>query len=678
MRFVFALQTAPARYWRYFLTHAGKVAQRLGKRGSRAPGPAGRGDGAGILQAPLPAPANLPPQADAPACPARAAAGPPSVVSIAATLGNCTAGLKRACQDAESDFLDLGDRLQTIHADADRLTREVIDVLSPDSNETIQSALKIIQEHAEDAMQALDRQRAKLSGDISGLNAIRGDLDALGKQNNNFKRIAKNLKMVGLNISIESARSEKAKVTFQALAEEITALAQTVHSVGGLIRDDTDTARQTIDAIQKEIGGRMQHLEELLASAHTMVQTAMAEVDRLMGMTMSVLDGIGGKAADIREQVGRLVVGVQIHDNISQRVAHIESSIEEALAIMDTSCAIDSPPHAIEAVLGRVYGINRLQSAHLKTILADISDVGRQSESALDELLCAVQAVARPEGLDLSGAACGLDTSAARHPVAVLKKALEQLFSLFDEGLGDIERLNLAREQTGRTVARMEQHIEKVRDINFEIHLKALNAVIKSTQLGHTGKAIQAIVNEMKELAEQSNATIRAVAEIMESIGSASEHLDRNQQQEEDETDKAGRLLRQGIDNFTAACDLFKGQSRETLAAGGQLRDKISLSRRKIGFIDEMAAACNGYLAEFMQIDGLLKPFGEAAAEDWREEEQSILARYTMERERDAHRQAFGRPGVEVDDMQAHPAPSGIIDAGATVSEPFEDNVELF
>jgi hypothetical protein len=603
----------------------------------------------------------------------------PSVSAIIAALRNCTSGLKQTCKNAESDFLELGARLQTIHAEADQLTRKVIDVLSPDHNQTIQSALKIINKYAQNAMRELEQQQTELAGDIAGLKTIQDDLTALVRQNKNFKQIAKNLKMVRLNISIESARNEKAKMTFQALADEITGLAQKIHSVAGLIQNDADAAHQTIAAVQTEIGRRMRHLEQLLTSAETMVAGAMAEVDKLMDMSMTVLDGIGHKAGEIREQVSRLVVGIQMHDNISQRVTHIDSSIEESIGIMDTSCGIELPPPAVKTVLGRVYGINRLQSVHLKAIIDDVAEVGRQSESALDGLLTAVDAVAQPEGPHPSAPTevRRFEASSPRHPVALLKKALDRLLALFDEGRCDIERLSTAREQTGRTVARVGEHIEKVRDINFEIHLKAINAVVQSSRLGHAGRAIEAIVNEIKELAEKSNATIRTVADIMQNIASASDRMDCKDRDEKQNADQAGRLLRQSIDDFSLACNVFKGQSQETFALGEALREKIAQSRSKVGFIEKMAADCDCSFAELMQVGELLQPYADVVSGEWLDEEKTILTRYTMERERDVHRQAL-QSTKRIDPKDRPSGGTVEVDSDAVLMEEFEANVELF
>ncbi len=625
-----------------------------------------------------PAPGAASPEPQAPNAPNPAAQFPDPVLElkggrIMADLKQTAAALTDICARTESDFLGLGQELGTIHGDAQELTRHVVALLATDQEQSMQAALKEIQSHAAQALAELSQRRTQLSEDLAGLNTIHADLASLHLHNGSFKQVAKNLKMVGLNISIESARSELAKANFQALAEEITELAQTVHGVAANIRDDAGEAQKTMDAIQVEIAGRMRHLDGLIGAVQTTVNNSLAEVDKLTRLTMTVLDGIGLKATEIGDQVSRLVVGVQIHDNITQRVAHIRQAIEEAVDLIQTSTVIPLPPPALAAVYGKVYGINRIQITHLQTILDDVGDTRVKSATALEKLAAAVISVAQPEGLDTSDGPRGhaLKTGNNHHPVTVLQRALEQLLALFEEGNAHIQRLQAARELTARTIAEMDRHIEKVREINFEIRLKALNAVVKSTHLGDTGKAIEAIVNEMKALAEQSNATIQSVTHIMEEISSASQTMERRDRGKEQQADSAGRQLRSGIDRFSDACADFKARSQSALDMGRRLQEKIEQTRHRIEFFERMLEVCRRHHAGLTQLGQRLQVFADAVDDEWMAEEQNILERYTMQRERDAHLQAFH--GASATGTQAA-RPS----EAKGSEETLDDNVELF
>jgi methyl-accepting chemotaxis protein len=657
-----ATQQAAAGTWtRFLLDGAGRLRRLFGRLRMAPPQGAGNPGAAGLgtppAAAPLPEPV-LELQAG----------------RIMADLKQTAAALTEVCARTESDFLGLGQALGTIHGDAQALTRHVMGLLAADQEQSIQSAIEAIQADAAQALSELSRRRAQLSEDLAGLGTIHADLASLHLHNGSFKQVAKNLKMVGLNTSIESARSELAKANFQALAVEITELAQTVYGVAGNIRDDAGEAQKTMDTIQAEIGSRMRHLDGLIGTAQSTVNTSLSEVDKFTRLTMTVLDGIGLKAKEIGDQVGRLVVGIQIHDNITQRVAHIRQAMEEAVDLIHTSTIIPLPPAALNAIYGKVYGINRIQITHLQTILDDVTDTRNKCVRALEALAAAVLSVAQPEGLDLSDSVGGRSARNGHnyHPVAVLQRALGQLLSLFDEGNLHLQRLQAARELTARTIAEMDRHIEKVREINFEIRLKALNAVVKSTHLGDTGKAIEAIVNEMKALAEQSNATIQSVTGIMEEISSASQNMDRQGRSEEAGSDSAGERLRAGIDRFTEASTHFKAQSQCALDMGRHLQEKIDQTRHRIDFFDRLLEVSQRHFAGLTRMKQQLQPFAEAVNDEWMAEEKNILARYTMQRERDAHLQAFhGSPAAGIE-TALRPSDE------ARPEETLDDNVELF
>ncbi|MCJ8500364.1 hypothetical protein [Desulfatitalea alkaliphila] len=617
------------------------------------------------------APAPLPePPIDAKAAPAPA----PLLdnAALSATLQGCGNELTGLCARTEGDFLDLGGRLQTIQAEAQQLTGTITAVLSEEQEPSIQGALRDIEQHAAGAIEEIQARRRRLADDLEGLAAIQADLGALEQQNQQFKQVAKNLKMVGLTISIESARSQAASAAFQALAEEITQLARTVHTAVGAIGTDTQAARHALDAVHADIGARMTQLEELMDDARTAVQTALAQVARFMELSMAALDRIGDQSRQIDRQVGQLVVAVQIHDNISQRAAHIQEALDEALEIIATAAQVPLPHSAQQAILGRVYGINRLQMAQLQTITEDLNGVRRQSADALERLQSAVASVTRAEALDtlVIDGACPAAGTRGHHPVTVLTRQLERLIALFDEGRDHLRRLAAAREQTGRTMARMNEHIDQVRDINFEIRLKALNAVIRSSRLGDAGRAIAAIVNEMKDLAEQSNTTIGAVSGIMERIARCAGGMD-EKQDDQGAQESAGSRLHQGIAAFSTACTLFKEHSGRSLETGLLLETRIQESRERLGFFDALCGGCRDQMAVLEAVKAQLQPFADAAPDDWQAEEQRIMARYTMDRERQAHLGAAAPPAAA-----QNSAPTEAM--AETAADDFDDNVELF
>jgi chromosome segregation ATPase len=585
--------------------------------------------------------------------------------------------LEAICKDTEKDFLRLGSQLHTIHGDAQQLTQRVVAILAADQQQTIQGALKTIQTHATGALEDLHRCHARLNADLTDLKGIQNELHSLLDENQGFKKVAKNLKMVGLCISIESSRSQKAKATFQALAEEIVQLARTVHTVAGDIGEDTGIAQASLEAIQSQARLRSHYTDDLMASTQGAVADALDQVERLLQLTVAALDDIGVKARDIGEQVAQLVVGVQIHDNITQRAAHINTSLHESAAMLAARTGADATASQSEQDLGKAYALIRLQTTQLHTIVEDVAAVRHQSETALDKLLAAVAAVARPEGFDSTGngTQCGFDTADSHHPVAVLRKALMHLLTLLDDGLRDIRQLNGARENTGRTITRLGQHMAKVQDINQDIRLKSWNAVIKSNRLGETGKVIEVIVNEMKELAEESNGTIEAVTTILEKIDTASDILDQKNRTTQAEADTAGQELRKGIEAFTAACSSFKEQSHDAFQMGLQLQEKVAKSRKELAFLQKLEAKCREQCAGLTEMAARLQPYADAAPGDWMERDEAIRQRYTMQREREIHHNVYSAvkpPGDQAPAIStAHPPDD-------SDDPPLDDNIELF
>ncbi len=126
--------------------------------------------------------------------------------------------------------------------------------------------------------------------------------------------------------------------------------------------------------------------------------------------------------------------------------------------------------------------------------------------------------------------------------------------------------------------------------------------------------------------------------------------------------------MRSGIDRFNDACADFKARSQSALDMGRRLQEKIEQTRKRIEFFERMLEVCRRHHTGLTQLGQRLQVFAGAVDDEWMAEEQNILERYTMQRERDAHLQAFhGTP-------PAAQAPA----AASATEETLDDNVELF
>ena len=612
------------------------------------------------------------------------AGGPfPDGAALIKRLGVITKDMTRICKNSEPDFLHLGERLNHVYQEAKGLTQKVVAMLETDQKQKIQLTLKDIEQHATDAVLELNERRNLLMNDLHVLQIIRDDLSGLNAHNRNFRQVAKNLKMVGLNISIESARSAEAKTHFQALAEEIVQLAQTVGSVARNISDDTGNAQRNMDKIEKEISSKLDHLDDLIQSADKAVDQALRDVEDLLQMSITAMDDIRTKADDISRQVGKLVVSIQIHDNISQRVAHIDTAFEETIHLIRTSTMMELPATALRPIFGKVYGVTRLQIAQLHIIIEDVETVHKQCIDALERLETAVEAVSDPRHFSFSkhGGTAGADDNACREPIMILDEALGKLTVLFEQGSRDIELLHEARRQTGRTITQMNDHIDKVREINYDIHLKALNAVVKSMRLGTTGKSIEALVKEMKELAERSNATIETSVKVMGKITSASNGMDEKGRDRYSDEKTAEGQLRDCITNFHNGCGTFKQKSEVALEIGRNIQEKTTATRNSLDFFNRLLSVFKHHLAELEQMIVILQPFADDIQDDWKNEEKDILNRYTMKREREAHQRIYAEAACtdDIDNVLFDVAGEDVSSMTYTITDDaFDDNVELF
>ncbi len=534
----------------------------------------------------------------------------------------------------ESNFLTLDGELQTIYAEAKRFAETVKNALFSDENLSLQQAVEALKRQAECLLDELTAGRATLTQNLNGLAEIETKLNTLSQQNGHLKRVAKNLKMVGMNISIENVQSHKTKAAYQVLADVTNQLAQKMAAAAEYISEDTRCILRRIELIQNDLDAGMQRLDKLTASARKTVEEALNEVEPLMRISLDMMDHIRRKSEAVKDHAGQLAEDLQIHEETSWRIAYIAASINEATEYMENAVSTASQQEEGFSNLGRAENINRLQMAQLKNLAEDMTKTGKRTKTALENLFISTGAVTHTEVAHMTAEEFirRFDTQQHRPFEDALNAVFEHLIDLSNQGASDIDRIREVNRQVESAVHTMVRHLNHVRDINFDVHLKALNTIIKSTRSNKTGKAIEAIVLEMKSLAETSDTTIQRGIGLMKDVTTASQQLDQSALQKSPTHSNSEELLfHRGIEHFSMACDSIKNHLQSALNLSARLQAEISSASRGVAFFDQMAAAFNDCRIDLERVDTLFRPYMDSVDRNPSVSEQQAKEGFTME-----------------------------------------------
>jgi hypothetical protein len=248
---------------------------------------------------------------------------------------------------------------------------------------------------------------------------------------------------------------------------------------------------------------------------------------------------------------------------------------------------------------------------------------------------------------------------------------------------------------------RLAGHIGELKTLNTDIHLQALNAIVRTAALGAEGTTLSVLSMHVDLLCCESQGVVTELVAILESVI------------QETATDADGQNT--GADparmvDLTADSENIEAAFNEcttTFASANRLvaeqRTAIQGGQELLGFLASLDSAIQGQIAELTACRKMLEPCRSAATSPAVPDE-ILSQRYTMQSERDIHQRAGQNisPGSEaaaennVDLFETpppgHPAPPPPLAAPADAAAPLAaavaaapapgselgDNVDLF
>ena len=410
-------------------------------------------------------------------------------------IQTCTRELQRSCKKVDKDFLGIGERLKTISDQAGELTRNASLTVQQMGTDSGDNALIHITQTAGEALEELTRKQSAIQDNLARVVTMGDQLQKLQQMSDELRIIARFLKMVGINISIESSRSEDAEEIFVALAKEIRDLAVTVNRVTRLFSSDLYRVQTELTAMHQQMCAKLDHFQQLAATVKKSIEHAAPSVQAIISRSVEALAQVGEDAQAISQSVADIVMSLQIHDNVSQRVEHIVEALADVKQGTGAQPSDDGHIDAGNPELTALDANLVLQIAQLEQIVRDIEEAYRVGTQAFEKISRTIENIAQNMTLigdDQSSAVA--DGTASSSSFEALKKALEEINAMIGRGNDTVNELQGITQSATTAVTRIEEHMDHVREVNFDIYLKSLNAMFKSIRLGSKGKAIEALV----------------------------------------------------------------------------------------------------------------------------------------------------------------------------------------
>lgn len=574
-------------------------------------------------------------------------------------LGRELAGL---IQFTEEEFLGIGERLQSVS----RQAREIA------AKSGAAAALMAGQEFTAsiDGLRRILNGVERIGHDTGASKKALGEMLARIEHCRDllagFDKLVLILKILALHTRIESARIHRSDADFSGLSVEVERLALE-------IKGNTESIIEGSTSLQDLVRNTLAKLGELTARQQSetsaLVRDTTAGLDSLTRnheRSAEAAAGIAGHYKKVCSGIGEVVQSLQFQDITRQQIEHVR----EALRELDGDAAAKTPDAvglSIEAVA--------LQAAQLRntrdTLIAAVTRI-------VDQLRAVAQQVDRISAVpaELAGSAEQEDGSflqTARGKLAAVAAALDQ----YSESSGQV-RTAIGQVLPG--IERMSGASGQIEGIGFHLGRVALNAQVKTCQVGDDGAALGVLAEKIQELTGDTAAGTTSVAENLKFLAAQALELKAQVHSEapgqakseggagelhslaaeiNERITRLGELNHVVAENLAAIAAAGRGLHDDIEAASGSVQSHVRAGEVFAHAIESLDAV-EASLRKKLPAGYKFRPH---------EAPERRQDRYTM----DSERQVDGRYRVAVPEADAVPVPAEAADA-----PDFGDDVELF
>jgi methyl-accepting chemotaxis protein len=566
----------------------------------------------------------------------------------------------------EEHFLSLGSRLHDLSSQSDSLYRRASSLAEMTSGQEMQSSINALSEEFEEMtgvcrLDLSEESRAQLK---KTLESVQG-LDAYMDQ---FRRIVRNLRMLGISTRIESARLGSMGRGFVTLADDVDKLAGNIVTHTSRIADSSrelsGLVASALDQATTIISQQKLCSEELFDH----IRTNLEDLEELSRKSRQLSTGLPAKMKKIANDIGEVVAFLQFHDIIRQQVEHVEEAIRDILGEAKERIAQGVDPHQELVIAGWIQDVCALQASQLENGRKRFFDAVERIKDHLWAIAGIVDELCG-EIRETVGSADDLEGTILDTIEKNMAQALDSINTFAKQGEG---MSRVVRSVAG-TVQDMSSFVTDIEEVGSEIELISLNASIKAAHTGEQGRALGVLASSIQRLSVDARSQTELVSGELTSISDASRSLIFNADQAASEGEVRDLVagMEGMLDNVKKLNDRSRQVFRELLDRGKELAVDIQTLSQDVQF---HVQACEDMDTTRKELDSVVRELDrtipEGVEEDRSERLQKMLERYTMEAERIIHKNVMEK-APEEDTEQVD-----LFDP-AHDSE-FGDNVELF
>ncbi|MGE5681436.1 MAG: hypothetical protein ACM34K_11220 [Bacillota bacterium] len=563
--------------------------------------------------------------------------------------------INRVISFLNEDYYSFGKILQENYLISKKVIAGLRDITSLISSEDLKSGLDHLKETIRDLENIFNGFE---EGSASkNLFSIRDNLLLVIYSLDDYNKIVKHLRALGISTKIENARLSADGTGFGTIAENVEQLAEVINEKALQLRNKSDSLSSDVQTLVTKLNVLREEEKNDLVLVIGEANQSMSEYQLSCSASFNNAGLIQGLSSKISADINNLITFIQKQDIIRQQLEHVKENI--SLLSRQSSknqLSLDNDSAAVKQFIAAC----QLELAQVLNSKKEIEETAESIEAYNKNIsLNAHGIVEQSDSFLFSGDAASSLEKVGKN-LTVISEALKKCNHINEVAAGSINSLAGA-------IADLNRFVSEIEEIGSEIELIALNARVKAAHIGNDGAALGVLSEAIQKLSLEAKQLSAMVSEGLLKVLNKAEDLSRRNKEEQltilkdfntAEGSLQGSLMK--IRNSNLELDAMKTELNNSFK---EMKQKLEEMKSGLRYKDEV-------LEEIIYVQMILEEYMEFANDAGlviSEEDKAFLkglsSSYTMDSERRVHTLLMSEKEIN--------SPAGEDDL-------LGDNVELF
>lgn len=476
-------------------------------------------------------------------------------------------------------------------------------------------------------LQDLRDSLAETATELKALRAVGDELCRVCSRVRSIEKLGLAIRTSVFSFAIESARTEECLASFGSFAADLRALGDRISVIAESIDLQANGTRHALAQELEILDGGHGQLHRLAQELDITARATASAAQQMLDQVLQGLQQAEQHMQTITQQASEAVFYLQFGDIIRQKSEHISAALRAIDANLQptiNATEVSKWTSAADRVLA-------VQVGQLELIQTEVIAAQHKLAAAFQNLASAGEQL--HEALN-QWEVQSSNQSTEADSLAAFKAEVLRMEELHHQGLQLRHGTQRSKQNAVNASNCLAGHVVKVKTLNADIHLHALNAIVRTSALGPQGATLSVLSTYVDSLYRESRDVAADLVTMFESV------LQQTRAQNTEATVTAPEIqdvqLHAGINRIESACNNCRTALTSANTLVSQQHESLRNSQALLSFLGQYAAAIAGQIQELKEIRADLAPrLGDENVALPAPTE--LRDRYTMQSERDIH-----------------------------------------